>query len=73
MWAGISEGVRLDLYHFSFEFSAAVMGPLIPELTGIAMVARSPPLTFIVVGGITADRLVGRRGEGLMSRSAILM
>jgi hypothetical protein len=64
MWASVIEGVRLNLFCFSFEFSATVMGPLIPELTRIATVARSPPSTFVVVG-IVAKWLVGHRGWGV--------
>jgi hypothetical protein len=60
MWSSVIEGVGLNLLLFSFEFSA-VMSPLMPALTGIAMVA-SPPLTFVVVGAIAPDQLVGRRG-----------
>ncbi len=63
MWASVIEGVGLDLLCFSFKFSAAVMGPLIPALTETATVA-SPPCMFVVVGSITPDRLVGRRGGG---------
>jgi hypothetical protein len=63
MWPSFIEGVGLNFLCFSFEFSAAVMSPLIPALTGIAAVA-SPPSTFVVVGAIAPDRLVGCRGGG---------
>jgi hypothetical protein len=63
MWPSVIEGVSLDLLCFSFEFSATVMSPLIPALTGIVPVA-SPPSTFVVVGAILPDRLVGRQGGG---------
>jgi hypothetical protein len=56
MWPSVIEGVGLDLFCFSFDFFAAVMAPLIPALTGIAMVA-SPPLTFIVIGDIAPDQM----------------
>jgi hypothetical protein len=49
MWAGVIGGVSLNLFCYSFEFSAAVMAPLIPPLMGIAPVAYSPPSTFILV------------------------
>ncbi len=61
MWASIIQDVDLDLFCFSFEFSTAMMGPLIPALTGIVTVARSPPSTFVVVG-IVANRLFGHKG-----------
>jgi hypothetical protein len=63
MWPSVIEGVGLNLLCFSFEFSAAVMGPLIPALTGIATVA-SPLLTFVVIGAIAPNQLVGCRGGG---------
>jgi hypothetical protein len=63
MWPSVIKGVGLDLLCFSFEFSATMMSPLIPALTGIATVA-SPPSTFVVVGAIAPDRLVERRGGG---------
>jgi hypothetical protein len=63
MWPSVIEGVGLDLLCFSSEFSAAVMGPLIPALTGIAMVA-SPPSTFVVIGAIAPNLLVGCQGGG---------
>ncbi len=58
MWSSVIKGVGLDLLCFSFEFSAAVMSPLIPVLMRIATVA-SPPSTFVVVGAIAPDQLVG--------------
>ena len=63
MWPNVIRGVGLDLLCFYFEYSTAVMGPLIPALTGIAMVAF-PPLTFIVVEAIAPNRLVGHWGGG---------
>jgi hypothetical protein len=63
MWASVIKSVGLDLFCFTFEFSAGVMGPLISALTGIAMVAF-PPLTFIVVEAIAPNRLVGHWGGG---------
>ncbi len=63
MWPSVIKGVGLDLLHFSFEFSAAMMSPLIPALMGIAKVA-SPPSTFVVIGAIAPEWLVGRRGGG---------
>ncbi len=39
-----------------------MVGTLIPAMTGIMTVAPSPPSTFVVVGGIAADWLVGRGG-----------
>ncbi len=63
MWPSVIEGVGLDLLCFSFEFSTAVMPPLIPALTGIATVV-SPLLTFVVVRAITPDQLVGCPGGG---------
>jgi hypothetical protein len=62
MWPSVIEGVGLDLLHFSSEFSAAVMGPLIPALMGIATVA-SPPSMFVVVKAITPNQLFGRQGR----------
>jgi hypothetical protein len=64
MWPNVIRGVGLDLLCFYFEYSTAVMGPLIPALTGIAMVA-SPPSMFVVVGAIAPNWLVGCRGGGL--------
>jgi hypothetical protein len=63
MWPSVIKGVGLNLLCFSFKYSAAVMGPLIPVSTGIAKVA-SPPSTFVVVGAIVPDRLVGCQGGG---------
>jgi hypothetical protein len=63
MWPSVIEGVCLNLLRFSFEFSTALMSPLVTALTGIATMA-SPPLMFIVVGAIAPDRLVGCQGGG---------
>ncbi len=63
MWPSVIEGVGLDLLCFSSEFSAVVMAPLIPSLMGIATVAFLPS-TFVVIGAIAPDRLVGCQGGG---------
>jgi hypothetical protein len=59
MWASVIKVVGLDLFCFSFEFSAAVM------VTGIMTVAHSPPLMFVVIGAIAPDRMVGHQGRGV--------
>jgi hypothetical protein len=61
MWASVIKGVGLNLCCFPFEFSAAVLCPLIPLLTGIATVAFS---RFVAIGAITPNRLVGHGGGG---------
>jgi hypothetical protein len=63
MWPSVIESVSLNLLCFFSEFSAAMRGPLIPALTGIAIVAL-PPSMFVVIVAIAPNWLVCCQGGG---------